>query len=123
MSRRMDRVNGLLRQEISRVLSTELRDPRLSLLVSVTQVVASGDLRHARVLVSVMGGPPEKREALDALKSAAGYIHRSMRRSVALKNVPSLEFHLDDSIERGAEVLDLIKAVSPGPDLEEESEQ
>ena len=55
MTRRTDRVNGLLRQEISQLVAWELRDPRLSGIVSITQVDTSADLRHARVFVSVLG--------------------------------------------------------------------
>ena len=113
MSRRIERVNALLREEISRVLATELRDPRISSIVSVTRVDAAADLHSARVFVSVLGDESEKKQTLEALSSAAGFIHRSMRRSLALRATPSLEFVLDDSIERGAELLQLIERVSP----------
>ena len=112
MSRRLDRVNGLLRQEVSRVLATELRDPRISPVVSVTQVDASADLRHARVYISVLGDPAEKRRTLRALKSASGFVHRELRRNVSLKAVPTLRFVLDESIETGAQILELIDEVA-----------
>ena len=108
MSRRLDRVNGVLRQEISRVLATELRDPRIPVVVSITQVDASADLRHAKVYVSVLGDDAEKRGAIRALKSAAGFVHRNLRRSMSLKSVPTLRFVLDESIETGNHVLGLI---------------
>ena len=120
MSRRMARVNVLLRQEISRVAAVELRDPRLSLIVSITHVDTSADLRHAKVYVSVLGPPSEKQSTLKALKSAAGFINRSMRRNLALKATPSLEFFLDESIERGAELLQLIEEVAPQPETNRE---
>ena len=113
MTRRMDRVNVLLRQEISRVLAAELRDPRVSSMVSITYVDSSADLHHARVGVSVMGDEAQKRSTLKALKSAAGFIHRNIRRHLTLKTVPSLQFYLDDSIERGAEMLEMIKDLAP----------
>ncbi len=108
MSRRLDRVNGVLRQEISRVLATELRDPRIPVVVSVTQVDASADLRHAKVYVSVLGDDAEKRLTIRALKSAAGFVHRNLRRSLSLKSVPTLRFVLDESIETGNHILGLI---------------
>ena len=120
MSRRMDRVNVLLRQEISRVLAVELRDPRLASLVSVTFVDTSTDLRHAKVFVSVLGGQSDKQDTLTALKSAAGFIHRSMRQRLTLRAVPTLDFYLDDSIERGAEMLEMIKEVAPKPETNEQ---
>ena len=118
MSRRMDRVNALLREEISRVVASDLKDPRLSSMVTVTLVDTSGDLRHARVFFSVLGDRADKLRTLKALKSAAGYIHRHVRQNLTLKVVPSLEFHLDDSIERGNEILEMIREVAPGPATE-----
>ncbi len=116
MTRRLDRINVLLRQEISRLLAGELKDPRLSSVVSITEVDTSPDLRHARVYVSVLGDEQAKRSTLQALKSASGFIHRSMRESLALKTVPALDFYLDESIERGAELLEKIRQVTSGPD-------
>ena len=114
MSRRMERINVLLRQEISRVVAGELRDPRLSSMVSVTRVDSSPDLRRARAYVSVFGGESEKRSTMKALQSAAGFIHKSVRGRVALKAIPSLDFALDESIERGAELLQKIDEVNAG---------
>lgn len=113
MTRRTDRVNVLLRQELSRVVADELRDPRLASIVSVTHVETAPDLRHAKAFVSVLGGPPEKLNTLKALRSAAGFIRRNMRQNLALKEVPSFTFYLDESIERGAEVLEIINEVAP----------
>ena len=120
MSRRMDHVNVLLRQEISRVLAVKLRDPRLSSIVSVTHVDASADLRHAKVYISVLGDQHEKHSTLKALKSAAGFIHRSLRQHLDLKATPSLYFTLDDSIERGAELLQIIDEAASSPEEDEE---
>lgn len=117
MTRRMDRINVQLRQQISQVLATELNDPRLSPLVSVTRVEASGDLRLAKVFVSVLGEASQKEAALAALGSAAGFVHRSLRKSLALKTVPTLQFQLDESIAQGAEMLEIIRqAVEDLPD-------
>ncbi len=116
MSRRLERVNVLLRDEISRVLSVELRDPRLSSLVSVTRVQASPDLSLAKVYVSVLGDADAKSKTLKALKSASGFVRRSVRKHVALKTVPSVSFYIDELIEQGAEVLGLIKDSTQGPE-------
>jgi ribosome-binding factor A len=120
MSRRIERVNGVLRQEISRVLATELRDPRLSALVTVTHVETAADLRHAKVFVSVLGDGAEKKSTLEALRSASGYVHRNIRHNLTMKSVPTLEFAIDDSIERGAELLRMIDGLPPAadPDVE-----
>ena len=120
MARRIDRVNVLLRQEISRILAADLRDPRLAAMVSVTRVDTSPDLSQAKVFVSVYGDSSEKDGTLRALKSAAGFIRRKMRNELAFKTLPSLQFYLDDSIERGSEILDMIREIAPGPETVEQ---
>ncbi len=120
MNRRMERVNVLLREEISRILANELNDPRISTVVSITHVEASPDLRHAKVHVSVFDDEQSKQNTLLALKSASGFINRTMRRNITLKNIPFLSFYLDESIEKGAEMLNMIKEqVSSLPETEE----
>jgi len=119
MTRRMDRVNVLLRQEISLVLTSQLKDPRLSSFVSVTRVDSSSDMKHARVFVSVFGDDAAKKGTLTALKSAARFVHRAVRQQLAIKNVPALSFHLDESIEQGAEMLERIKNLTSN-DLNEQ---
>ena len=119
MTRRMERVNVVLRQEISRVLAAELRDPRLSSMVSVIRVEASPDLGMARVYVSVLGDRTDKNSTLKALRSASGFVRKRIRHSLSLKTVPSVEFHLDESIEQGAKILKLINDVAPGPETNE----
>ena len=80
------------------------------------RVSASRDLRLARVYVSVMGDEAAKQNTLRALKSAAGFIHRTIRGRLDLRNTPVLEFYIDESIEQGAELLRLIKEVAPTAD-------
>ncbi len=99
MSRRADRINGLLRQEISVLLSREIKDPRLSGVISIIQVETTSDLRNAHVYVSVMGDEDTKSAALDGIKSAATFLRRSLRDRLKLRYVPFLKFSLDESIE------------------------
>ena len=119
MNRRMDRVNMLVRQEISRILSVEINDPRLSSLISITEVQTSRDLRRAKVYFSVFGDENTKRSVLAALESAGGFIHRTMKRNLDLKFAPFLTFQLDESIEQGTDMLDLINR-NPPRDMDEE---
>ena len=116
MNRRVERVNVLLRDEISRVLLSELRDPRLASMVSVIRVDTSADLSLARVYVSVLGDQTDKHNTLKALKSASGYVYKSIRRHMTLRTVPSLEFRIDETIEHGSELLRLISEVALGPE-------
>ena len=71
MSRRTDRINEQLREEISMLLTRQIKDPRLNAVISITRVVSSGDLRSARVYISVMGNQETKQAALAGIQSAA----------------------------------------------------
>ena len=113
MSRRIDRVNELLRAEISNLLSREIKDPRVAGVISITEVVASSDLRSARVYVSVMGPDTDRRAAMDGIRSAASFLRRELRDRVNLKHTPHMTFILDDSIEEGERVLRLIEGHTP----------
>ena len=99
MPRRIDRINELLRTEISYVLSRHIKDPRLGGVISVTQVDTSNDLRSAKVLLSVMGDDQAKREAMDGIRSAATYLRRELRGRVTLRYTPFLTFILDETLE------------------------
>ena len=109
MARRIERINHLLRQEISELLSRQVRDPRLGGFITVTQVSTSSDLSHAKVFVSVMGDEVEKQRVIDTLTTASGFLHRELRERVTLRTIPTLSFCRDDSIEQGSRVLQLIK--------------
>ncbi len=116
MSRRADRINGLLRQEISQLLSREIKDPRLHGIISITQVQTSSDLRSARVFLSVMGDTETKKTALDGIQSAAAFLRRELRDRVKLRYVPFLKFALDDSIENADALLRMMDDLKSDPD-------
>lgn len=113
MSRRTERVNDTIQVELSDLIKRRLKDPRICMLTSVTQVITSADLRHARVFVSVMGSNEEKSETLRHLKSAAGYIRKKLSQRLTMRYTPELIFEQDDSIEHGAHLLELIDQVCP----------
>ena len=108
MSRRTQRVNELLRQELSWLLTKEMNDPRLPVLVSITMVDVSADLRHAKVFISIMGEAEEKRTAVAMLQSATGFLQRELKPRLVLRFVPHLSFHLDNSIEEGNRMLQVM---------------
>ena len=112
MSRRIERINSAIRQEISQLLRREVKDPRLNSFISVTQISTSDDLRHAKVFISVLGNEAEKKRVLDGLTSASGFFRRELAMRLRLKHMPELSFHLDDSIEHGSKVLKLIEEVT-----------
>lgn len=105
MSRRTERVNELLRDELSDLLLREVRDPRLGGLISITRVEVTPDLCNARVYVSVMQEPEERTAAVRALNAAAAFLHRELKQRLQMRRVPFLVFKLDTSIEEGAAVL------------------
>jgi ribosome-binding factor A len=109
-SLRIERVQKLLRSEISTVLQRRLKDPRVG-MVTVTEVDASPDLRHARVFVSLVRDDESEAEALAGLKSAAGFIRSELMRALHLRPMPMLEFEVDRSLARGAHTLDLLDQI------------
>ena len=113
MSHRIERVNSLIRQEISHLLQRQVKDPRLSNFIAVTGVATSADLKHARVFVSHIGGTEEKDTTLSTLSAASGFFRRELARNLKLRYTPVLTFQWDDSIERGARILQLIDKVVP----------
>ena len=114
-SRRSQRVNELIRGEVSDLIQRELRDPRLAQVVSITRVVTSADFRSAKLFVSTLGDEVEKEQTLGALRASAGFLRRALKPRLSLKTVPFLTFHRDDSIEGGARLLALINEVVPPP--------
>jgi ribosome-binding factor A len=112
MSRRIERINHLIRQEISELLQRQAKDPRFGGLVTVTQVSTSPDLRHAKVSISIMEDEEGKKETLEALTLASGFFRKELSMRLKLRRVPELSFHHDDSISQGAQVLHIIRQVS-----------
>jgi len=113
MTRRQDRINDLLREEISTLIAREVKDPRVQQgMTSVTEVQVSPDLRHATVFVSHLGGDSERDDVLKGLQQAAHFLHTELARRLALRNIPQLVFRFDPSIERGARLASLIQSTS-----------
>lgn len=114
MSRRMERLNELIRAELSDLILREVRDPRLTGLISITRVETSPDLYNSRIAVSIMDTAEHQQAALRALNAAAAFFHRELKARLQTRRVPFLSFQLDTSIAEGAEVLALIDQVSRG---------
>jgi len=110
MSRRTERVNKLLREELSGLLR-QAKDPRLDSFVTVTEVVISPDLRQAKVFVSILGDEKEQERVLAGLAAASGFFRRQLAPRLTMRFVPELAFLRDDSIERGSHLLQLIDQV------------
>jgi ribosome-binding factor A len=107
---RQEKLGELIAVEISDLLRNRVKDPRVG-FASITRVEVSGDFRHARIFVSVMGDPQEQQATMRALKHASGFLRHELATRLTLRYVPELDFRLDKSIEKGAQVLDLIRQV------------
>ena len=105
---RIDRISEEVKREISRIIQTEVKDPRLPMMVSVTKAKVTKDLKYATIYISILGNDEEKKNAILALKSASGFIRHELGQNVKLRALPELIFKLDDSIEHGFYISKLI---------------
>ncbi|MGH7579919.1 MAG: 30S ribosome-binding factor RbfA [Gemmatimonadales bacterium] len=109
-SRRPEQVAGTIRQVIADALAREVRDPRVG-VVTVTGVLVTNDLSHARVMVSVPGDDAEKAKAMQGLQSAAGFLRTRAARSLTTRTVPELHFELDKGVEHAARIEELLASI------------
>lgn len=112
MSHRIEKINNLIRQEISELLQRQVKDPRLGTFIAVTEVSTSPDLKSAKVFVSRISNQEEKEEAMQALEAAAGFLRKSLMKNLRLRRVPDLHFYWDDSIERADRLFRLLDQAS-----------
>jgi ribosome-binding factor A len=117
------RINGEVQRELSNIIRNEIKDPRIHLMTSVTDVEVAPDLKTAKVYISVLGTDEEKTETMKGLKSAEGYIRTKLARSINLRNTPELKFILDESIEYGMNMSKLIDEVTSGLDHDKTGEE
>jgi ribosome-binding factor A len=111
-SRRIERINHLLRQEIADLLTREVNDEALSLpLISIIDVETSSDLRQAKVYFSVFGDEEVILEAQKHLTRASGFLHRNLKDRLNLRHIPHLEFILDRSLARGDRIMRLMRTI------------
>jgi len=101
--RRPEQIGETVRQVVAEVLSREVRDPRVG-FVTVTAVDVSGDLSHAKILVSVMGDDAEKARAMEGLRSAAGFLRTRLTKALSTRTVPELHFEIDRGLEHAARI-------------------
>ena len=105
------RINGEVQKELSRIISREIKDPRISPMTSVVAVEVAPDLKQCKAYISVLGDKDAQDATLAGLKSAIGFIRRELARTVNLRNTPEIHFVLDQSIEYGVNMSKLIDDV------------
>lgn len=108
---RITRINEEIRHELSSILRTGLKDPRVSSLASVLRVETTPDLKHCKIFISVLGDEETRNNTEEGLKSSSGYIKGELARRVNLRVTPELHFVMDQSIEYGINMSKLIDNV------------
>ena len=110
--KRTDRINELLREELSVLIRNEVRDPRVG-LATVTAVETSPELDHARVYITTLGEDEEKAEIVAGLQSAAGFLRGQLGRRLHLRRIPELHFQIDRVLEGAQRIESLLREALP----------
>lgn len=108
---RVEKVQELMKQEVSKIILQELKDPRIG-FVTVTQVEATGDLRSAKIYVSLMGSEQQVRDCWEGLTSSLGFIRREIGKRIRLHFTPELSFQLDKSLDYSAHIQKLLNDIN-----------
>ena len=106
------RINGEVLKELSNIIRSEIKDPRINPMTSVVAVEVAPDLKTCKAYISVLGDEKSQKDTITVLKSAEGYIRRQLARTVNLRNTPEIRFILDQSIEYGINMSKLIDEVT-----------
>ena len=109
---RMTRINDEILKELSQILRSEIKDPRVEVMTSVLRVDTTPDLKYCKAYISVLGNDDEKASVMKGLKNATGFIRRLLAQRVNLRNTPELIFKLDDSLEYSIRMSKLIDEIS-----------
>jgi len=112
------RINGEVMKELSRIISREIKDPRIHPLTSVVAVEVAPDLKSCKAYISVYGDEEARLDTLAGLKSAEGFIRKELARTVNLRNTPQIRFIMDQSIEYGVNMSKMIDEVNQHDDEE-----
>lgn len=115
------RINMEVQRELSEIIRTGIKDPRIHPMTSVVSVEVTPDLKYCKAYISVLGNEDAGKSTIEGLKSAEGYVRRELARRINLRNTPELKFILDQSIEYGVNMSKLIDEVTK--DLHDEDEQ
>lgn len=114
MNTRGEKIRKALIKEISDVIQKELKDPRIDGIISVTDVELSPDYRYAKVFISVFGDEEKKATVMEALDDASFAIRKEVGKRIRTRHIPELTFFLDESLEKGKKITDLIDKISRG---------
>ncbi len=113
---RMIRINDEIKREVSEIIRSELKDPRIGLITSILKVETTNDLKYCKIYVSILGDDEKKGETIDGLKNASGFIRKQIAARVNLRNTPELKFILDNSLEYGFKISKIIDDINGSSD-------
>ncbi|MDK2823061.1 MAG: ribosome-binding factor [Clostridia bacterium] len=109
---RSNRIAEEIKRELAQIIRTELKDPRIKGLISITSVEVTGDLRYAEVFISHYGNKEEQVEVINALKKAAGFMRSELGKRIRLRFTPELLFKFDESMEHGAKISAILSQIN-----------
>jgi len=109
---RIDRISEEVKKELSFIIKNDLKDPRLSEIITLVSVKVTKDLKFAKIFVSVLGDEKAKEETLIALKSAAGFIRREIGGRLQLRNAPEFIFEIDNTLDHAMHIEELINGIN-----------
>ena len=115
------RINGEVQKELSRIISMEVKDPRINPMTSVVSVEVTPDLKFAKAYISVLRDEESKQATKEGLKKASPFIRSQLAKRLNLRNTPELTFVLDQSIEYGVNMSKMIEEVTKDIRRDEES--
>lgn len=110
-SNRMIRINDEIQKELSQIIRSDLKDPRVGVITSVLKVDTTNDLKYCKVFISVLGDENKKQEVMEVLKKASGFIRSLIANRINLRCTPEFKFILDDSLEYSFKIDSIIKQV------------
>ncbi|NER92842.1 MAG: 30S ribosome-binding factor RbfA [Symploca sp. SIO1B1] len=112
-NRRVSRVSSLIKEEVSLMLFSDIKDDRVGAgMVSVTNVEVSGDLQHAKIYVSIYGTDEARTQTMAGLESATGYVRRELGKRIRLRRTPEVQFIEDRGLEDGDRMMELLNQLS-----------
>ncbi len=111
MSRRIERLNSLLKEVISDVIAKDVKNPHLPKLITITNVEVTQDLHYAKVFVSVIGDEKTRQLAIDTLQSASGFIGVHASKEMKIRYFPHLTFVLDSSVDAQIKITEIIEKI------------
>lgn len=124
VNHRLGRINEEYKKAISRIISQEVKDPRIKAMVSVTEVSVTNDLKQCKVYVSIFGkNKDEEKNTYDALKNTRGFIRSRLSNEVNLRNTPEITFIVDNTIDYGMHIDELLRKVKEDDKSKDKEEE